>query len=301
MPDGLGRVAVAAGLTLAALSGCGGTQPASPVQVDEWTADTPAGALTQLGVCVDGSASVNPATVTAGVDAVASAIRAVAPPSKTAAGPGGTATELADATDGLPATDGLRLLARRVSASSYGSVEDILVDGMLQPLPGLRPQPAVGDYATYPQRMSRWEPARDRAEQDRAEVDRQRVALLDQLARTDFAGSGSEIGGCITALRDDFSPHDRVVIVVLSDLDQVGEPQLGGDYHHVELVVVPDCTEFAVCEERRAQWQAVFDELGVKTAEFTSIGRLADVLTERLRPLGGEQPATTTSTPEGHR
>ncbi len=222
-----------------------------------------------LGGCLDGSGSMDPAVVTTSLDAITAALRDTPIP---AAAPAG-------ARDPVP---GLNLVIRQVSASSFGSMEDELLSVTIPGVPGITEPPRAEEYATFAAHSPVWRKANELATALTEQAAESRSEILDDLSAVRLTSAGSEIGGCITAIRDSFPAGAPVLVVVVSDLDQTGVPQMRGDYSNLRILVAHACTEAGRCDESQEGWSSVFSQLGLQSADFITIRQLAGELSRRL-------------------
>lgn len=222
--------------------------------------------IAHLGVCADPSASVDPAFLDAAMDGLADVVRDLPLPS--------------ESTGASEAVPGLDIVVRQVSSGSFGSADDELIRIEIPGIPGLVAAPDSAEYETFPERSRRWREASDERAAAAERAASERELLLQQLSGMSVEGRGSEIAGCITALRDSFPGGAEVTIVLATDLDQTGEPQLRGDYANVGLLVVHWCSDASDCDSQQAEWRSVFDQMDLRTADFTTVSRLpADLAT----------------------
>ena len=233
-------------------------------------APTVAAVTAQVGVCLDGSDSNDQTQVIAGVDVFADFVRAA------------TATD--GGVDARVPADGLDVAVRKVSVSSFSSGADELLRETVPAVPGLLARPDPAEYQTYAERNGSWKAAAAGVEASSLEAAAAQERLLTALGSIDVASGGSEIAGCVTALRDSFPAREPLVAVVVSDLEQVGSPQIRGDYGHVNVIVAHTCPTVERCDATEAEWRPVFDAMGVASATFVPIGQLGN---ELARLIGG--------------
>ena len=145
-------------------------------------------------------------------------------------------------------------------------------------VPGLVARPDPAEYQTYAERNVSWQAASVSVEASSVEAAAARERLLTALGSIDVAAGGSEIAGCVTALRDSFPAREPLVAVIVSDLEQVGTPQIRGDYGHVNVVVAHSCPTVERCDATEAEWRPVFEAMGAASATFVPIGQLGNEL-----------------------
>ncbi len=257
-------VGLAAVLPIGLTTACGGTESDAAVVEAPYSAtiDAP---TAQIGACIDGSDSNDPAQVTAANDQLAAAMRALTP--------------FAPTSEGARSPEvGIDLVVRQVSAASFATAEDQLLAVQVPAVEGLVEPPDPADYKTYADRNAEWASASAQVESLATQAASAREDMLDSLAALRPGSGGSEIAGCLTALRDSFPPSTRMVAVLVTDLEQVGTPQIRGDYSQIDVVVAHTCATAERCDATEADWRPVFDQLGVASVVFTPVGQLQDQL-----------------------
>jgi hypothetical protein len=258
----------AAVASLLALIACGGAQLATQTSSDVFVPQIEPPSL-HVGGCFDPSASVDPTLVSAGLDALAAAIREVPVAGEQAAGAR------------MPVA-GLDIALRQVSSNSLSSVGDELITVKIPGVPGLVDPPDPAEFATFPEKNRLWRQAQDEADHAMEQARAARTELLADLSALKLTEGGSEIAGCLTALRDSFPVGVEIVAVLVSDLQQTGKPQIRGDYSGMRLLVGHTCTDVDACAQAESEWGPLLEEMGVASVGFVSIGQLDDELRRLL-------------------
>lgn len=265
----LAVLSLMAGVVMASCAPGQGNEPAAAASSAGYQPSIEA-ATENMGTCADASASNDTALVLSGLDGVAAALRMQPVPD---IGQGDHAR------DPVP---GLNVLVREVSSNSMTSPADQLVAAHLPGVPGLIDPPDPADFESFAERKSLWSAAQARSDAAASEAAAAGDDLMQQFAALQLTEGGSEIAGCLTALRDFFAAGEEVIAVVISDMQQVGVPQLHGDFSHMHVVVAHACVTAAQCDQSEADWRTVFADIGVASVVFVSVNQVDDELVRLL-------------------
>lgn len=229
----------------------------------------------QVGVCVDASASVNPAVVAAASNSLSTLGSKLAPlPSQITS------------ERGYPGSPSTHLVLRQVATAALG-LENEVQHLRLPGVPALSPEPTVNDgLEIYRDGTEAWAEASSVVEVTIERATEARSALKSELESIEFRDAGSEIVGCLTALAETFDPAQEMDLFLVSDLDQRGEPQARGNLTNARVRVLHDCQDVGVCEQQQTSLRSLLEQLGVAADRltFSSPSRLSIELDAALKP-----------------
>lgn len=215
-----------------------------------------------IGVCVDGSASTDQAWVASGLTNIANAFGASSPRNSDASA----------ASRPVPPT---HIVVRQISSRSSTSSSDELFNFVIGGFPGLLEEPDAAAFDVFAENDALWRLAR--AERDAAvEVSsRNRADFLKEFSTLKFENSGSEVAGCVTAVRDSFAADADVHVFLLTDLQQRGAPQVRGAYSKVHVVAAHICSSDAsICDQQETDFKDLLVQLAVRNSSFVTVSQL---------------------------
>jgi len=213
------------------LTGCGvlnGTAPeeaspsASPVA---FQARTPAPETVPAGACFDGSSSSVPSFSSVELSRLQQAVGHWSPDTPVTA-------------DGAPPRPGLHLSVRQVLTNSYSSSAGSLTLE-IPAVPGLVARPNATDPG-FVEADRQWQSAKKQYEADSATAAAAATQAAGALEHYQLQRQNSEISGCVSALAQTITGSSRRLILV-SDLEQNGQPQIAGDMSGTSVLIVQAC------------------------------------------------------------
>ena len=249
-------------LLLLLLSACG-AQTTEPTTTDAgYHALIAPPSSVNIGVCVDGSASTDQAWVASGLTNISNAFGASSSPNLDAAA----------ASRPVPAT---HIVIRQISSRSSTSSSDELLNFVIGGFPGLTQEPDVSAIEVFAEHDALWRLARRERDAAVEVSNRNRVEFLSQFSSLKFENHGSEVAGCVTALRDSFAADADVHVFLLTDLQQRGVPQVRGAYSQVQVVVAHICSSDAsICDQQETDFKDLLLQLDIRNSSFVTVSQL---------------------------
>jgi hypothetical protein len=141
--------------------------------------------------------------------------------------------------------------------------------------PGLLHEPDAAAFEVFAEHDALWRLAR--LERDAAvEVsNRNRADFLNDFSALTFDNHGSEVAGCVTALRDSFAADADVHVFLLTDLQQRGAPQVRGAYSRVRVVVAHICSSDAsICDQQETDFKDLLLQLDISNSSFVTVSQV---------------------------
>ena len=223
----------------------------------------------QVGTCLDASGSVDPAVID----------RAL--------------SELAKVPDLLRGDDEpstpepeVHFIVRVVDSESL-SPRNELVNVTIPGVPGLADEPSI-DAEDW---LSAIE-AHKKATAEIAMLEDAASKAIDDLESTISSVSlgerGSGIFGCVTKLVASLDQQTPITVLVVSDLDQLGVPQVHGDLSDVTMNVAHDCRDTTICDAQVAAWVDIWGTVGLPANQINIVApeRLSIVASQIMNGEG---------------
>ncbi len=167
----------------------------------------------------------------------------------------------------LPPQPGLNLMVRQVETNSFQSA-NTFVSIAVPAVPGLAPQPTVTS-SNFVSEEPTWDhdKATQTADESAAAGDAVQGAASIQNMQLE-TWQNSDVAGCVSALATTTASGPRR-FVLASDLEQDEPPQIAGNLHDTEILVIQPCdTTAAGCAALQSQWQALLSAQGASSITF---------------------------------
>lgn len=259
----LGALLLALAFSLV-VSGCASIQSlvSPPVSTTTTVARTAVGPAVTIafGMCPDPSGSMDRRIVTAAIRAVADTLTDWVPTS-------------GDPRGGRPGTPGLELHLRQVGTASFGPGGEVLA-GAISPVPAIPARPEVTD-PDFVTANRAWRDAVAAADAAAAQVRVASAALAARVRQVTLTRGGSEIAGCVSALAQTLPAGLRRILVV-SDLVQIGQPQIAGDLTGTDVLVVHQCRVATACDGQEREFATSLSARGAASIRFIRPERAGD-------------------------
>lgn len=174
---------------------------------------------------------------------------------------------------------GLDLHIRTVATNSYGPRAELL-HVELPPVAGLNPPPDPSDALA----TSAWAKASDGVDAGWRDGQALAVAAAEQVRRLQPPSLDSEIVGAVSAAGAVMGSGPGT-IVLISDLEQIGAPQVAGDLAGKRLVVFQRCNgDAARCAQAFSDFEGMAGRWGVEAIEVHRSEVLGSKLSTILAP-----------------